>query len=82
MLPPPQGHKISLVKSAQTAKVEIGTAAVTSKVNYKGESPFLGGLYMETVLQLLKIDLGISHNLRDAFFHCPVLGGARLKPYP
>ena len=23
---------------------------------------------METVLQLLKIDLGISHNLRDAFF--------------
>ena len=23
---------------------------------------------METILQLLKIDLGITHNLRDAFF--------------
>jgi len=27
---------------------------------------------METVLNLLKIDLGISHNLRDAFFNAQI----------
>lgn len=32
---------------------------------------------METVLQLLKIDLGISHNVRDAFFTALLLSSQK-----